>query len=491
MFAFTGVVAVPLAAAPIIYMLSYRHRFQLNARLLTLLTFGLLWVMHLRSINTFHTTDTVPSLQVGTIRLEFDGLSLLITTLVLTLGTLVTFYSGSVLNAVRGERKYYVMILLMTGAVINLSCATDLFNLWVWFEMTAISSYLLVGFYCDRPEVLGASIKYLIQTVIGSILVIFGIALVFLDTGTLALQSIHEVVASSPLMMLAGTFFIIGFGVKFALVPMYTWLPDAYEQAPTGVSALLSGVVTITGLIALLRVLAALNSVSASWGILLMISGALNMLIGNLLALPQTRVKRMLAYSSISHTGFILMALGIGIHIGTDAGMRAAMLHLFIHGIMKALAFLVAGSAAYLWQQRGHAEHSLTIEDLNGLAYHEPLLATMLTLSLLSLAGVPPLAGFMSKWLIFSAGMTSGVWIIEVLIVFAAVNSVISLGYYLPIINAIFKDAPPVSDAAIPGSMHIPIVLMGAIIVALGFSTWPIHWLLDPASATLTKIFAQ
>jgi proton-translocating NADH-quinone oxidoreductase chain N len=446
--------------------------------------------MHLRSIITFHTADTASSLQLGAIRFEFDGLSLLITTLVLTLGTLVTLYSGPDINAVHGEGKYYVMILLMTGAVINLSCATDLFNLWIWFEMTAISSYLLVGFYRDRPEVLGAAIKYLIQTVTGSILVIFGIALVFLETGTLTLQSIHDVVTYSPLMILAGTFFVIGFGVKFALVPMYTWLPDAYEQAPTGVSALLSGVVTITGLIALLRVLAALTEAMASWGVLLMVFGALNMLVGNLLALPQTRVKRMLAYSSISHTGFILMALGIGIYAGTDAGMRAAMLHLLIHGIMKAMAFLAVGSVTYLWRQSDRAEQSLTVEDLKGLAYHEPLLATMFTISLLSLAGVPPFAGFMSKWLIFSAGVTSGVWFIDGLIVFATVNSIISLGYYLPVINAIFKDAPPVRDETIPGDMRMPIILMGAIIIVLGFSTWPIQWLLDPASDSLVAMFA-
>jgi NADH:ubiquinone oxidoreductase subunit 2 (subunit N) len=271
---------------------------------------------------------------------------------------------------------------------------------------------------------------------------------------------------------------------------MYTWLPDAYEQAPTGVSALLSGVVTITGLIALLRVLAALTEAMASWGVLLMVFGALNMLVGNLLALPQTRVKRMLAYSSISHTGFILMALGIGIYAGTDAGMRAAMLHLLIHGIMKAMAFLAVGSVTYLWRQSDRAEQSLTVEDLKGLAYHEPLLATMFTISLLSLAGVPPFAGFMSKWLIFSAGVTSGVWFIDVLIVFAAVNSVISLGYYLPVINAIFKDAPPVRDETIPGDMRMPIILMGAIIIVLGFSTWPIQWLLDPASDSLVAMFA-
>jgi NADH:ubiquinone oxidoreductase subunit 2 (subunit N) len=114
----------------------------------------------------------------------------------------------------------------------------------------------------------------------------------------------------------------------------------------------------------------------------------------------------------------------------------------------------------------------------------------MFTISLLSLAGVPPFAGFMSKWLIFSAGVTSGVWFIDVLIVFAAVNSVISLGYYLPVINAIFKDAPPVRDETIPGDMRMPIILMGAIIIVLGFSTWPIRWLLDPASDSLVAMFA-
>src|SRR5690606_31989068 len=139
--------------------------------------------------------------------------------------------------------------------------------------------------------------------------------------------------APRPCFIVAGALFIIGFGVKAALVPLHTWLPDAYTQAPSGISAILSGVVTEAGLIAMLRALSALVAVSASWGLLLMIFGALNMLVGNLLALRQTQVRRILAFSSLPHIGYMLIGLGIGISTGVANGLDGSMFHLLNHGL--------------------------------------------------------------------------------------------------------------------------------------------------------------
>ena len=214
------------------------------------------------------------------------------------------------------------MLVALVGVMIGLGCATDLFNLWVWFEAMAISSYLLVAFYRDQPASLEAGVKYLVQSAVGSVLVLLGIALVLALTGTTNLAEIRVAagrVEGLPLLA-AGALFMIGFGVKAALVPMHTWLPDAHSQAPSGISAMLSGVVIEAGLIALLRAVASLSGVTLSWGVLLMAFGALNMLAGNLLALRQKQVKRMLAFSSLSHMGYMLLGSGHRGLYGSERG---------------------------------------------------------------------------------------------------------------------------------------------------------------------------
>ncbi|MBZ0298720.1 MAG: hypothetical protein K8J31_03220, partial [Anaerolineae bacterium] len=337
------VVAVSLVLSPVIYLTG--RRLAVTARTVTLAALGILWLAFGLTAGEFAASGTLRYVYGG-VTFGFDGLSLLISAAAILLSTLVTVYSGPDLRGKAGEEKYYAMLLLLTGAVIGLVSAGDLFNLWVWFEMTAISSYLLVAFYRDSADTLAATAKYLIQTATGSILVLFGIALVFAQTGTLDLTHTHS--APSPLTIVAGTLFVIGFGVKIALVPTYTWLPDAYAQAPSGISALLSGIVTVSGLAVLLRALAVLDGLALEWGAALIGFGTMNIVVGNLLALRQDRVKRIFAYSSISHIGFMLLAVGIGVYAGQEIGFAGGMLHLLVHGLMKALAFLTAGAISYM-----------------------------------------------------------------------------------------------------------------------------------------------
>ncbi len=345
---------------------------------------------------------------LGTLGLKADGLSFLMTGTVLALGTLVILFSGPYMAGEVGEEKYYAMLLAMMGLMIGLVCATDLFNLWVWFEGMAISSYLLVAFYREQPASLEAGMKYLVQSATGSVMVLLGIALVLARFGTLNMAAVADMAASgratAPGLLAAGALFIIGFGVKVALVPLHTWLPDAHSQAPSGISAMLSGVVIEIGLMAMLRALASLAGFSHSWGVILMAFGALNMLYGNLLALRQTAIKRMLAYSSLSHIGYILLGLGIALYSGVALGAQGAFFHLFNHMLMKGLAFLAVGALMYglLLQNGSHA--GLKIADLAGAAGKYPLVALALSIAVLGLGGLPPLAGFMSKWQIFVAG---------------------------------------------------------------------------------------
>jgi proton-translocating NADH-quinone oxidoreductase chain N len=410
--------------------------------------------------------------------------------LILTLATCIVIFSGEDIDDEQGEEKYYATTLILTGSMIGLVCAADLFNLWVWFEATAFSSYLLVAFYRDRRDALGACVKYFIQTISGSVLALFAIALILAQSGTLDIATINA--EKSPLVIVAGALFIMGFGVKAALAPNYTWAPDAYAESPTPISALLSGIVTVTALIALMRALAVSSWSPDQWGVVLMIIGSANIVIGNVLAFSQTQVKRILAYSSVSHIGFITLALGIGVTVQSADGMQSAMLHLFIHGLMKALAFLALGALAYSWRARTGAERLITVNDLKGAAQRCPGIVLALTLALLSLAGVPPLAGFISKLRILSAGVNSqSDWILA-LTAMAALNSVLSLGYYLPIINALYSfggESNRDQATIAPLAMRAPVFLLATLIVIFGVAPGLLDGLTDAAGSALMTLF--
>ena len=285
---------------------------------------------------------------------------------------------------------------------------------------------------------------------------------------------------------------MIGFGVKVAMVPMHTWLPDAHSQAPSGISAMLSGVVIEAGLIALLRAVGALAGAADRWGWILLGFGALNMLVGNLMALRQVQVKRLLAYSSVSHIGYMLLGLGVALAFGSADGAAGSFFHLINHALMKGLAFLAAGAILYgLYLSRG-IHRSLELDDLNGAAQKYPLAAFAFSVAVLGLGGLPPLAGFMSKWQIFVAGFeTQNPWAIG-LVIFAAANSVLSLGYYAPLVNRLYRVQPgAVVKAGKPLGfpIQLPLVVLAVLVVALGM--WPIlaNWMTQPAAKALLLVF--
>jgi proton-translocating NADH-quinone oxidoreductase chain N len=417
---------------------------------------------------------------------------------VLLLGTLVILFSGSYMAGEVGEEKYYAMLLAMMGLMIGLVSASDLFNLWVWFEGMAISSYLLVAFYREQPASLEAGMKYLVQSATGSVLVLVGVALVLAQVGTLDMAEIAEAALRSDVnrfaLLGAGALFLIGFGVKVALVPLHTWLPDAHSQAPSGISAMLSGVVIEIGLIAMLRALAVLTGFAVSWGILLLAFGALNIMYGNLLALRQTVVKRMLAYSSLSHVGYVLLGLGVALYSGIELGAQGAFFHLFNHMLMKGLAFLAVGALMYGMFLRNGSHAALKVDDLAGAAHKYPIAALAFSIAVLGLGGMPPLAGFMSKWQIFVAGFeTQNSWI-AALMIFMALNSVLSLGYYAPLVNMMYRREPSqqvLAGKPLTWTIALPLIVMALLVIVLGFFPNLMNGLTIPAGAELMKMFGN
>jgi formate hydrogenlyase subunit 3/multisubunit Na+/H+ antiporter MnhD subunit len=255
---------------------------------------------------------------------------------------------------------------------------------------------------------------------------------------------------------------------------------------------MLSGVVIEIGLIAMLRALAVLTGFALSWGILLMSFGALNILYGNLLALRQTVVKRMLAYSSLSHMGYILLGLGIALYSGIQLGAQGAFFHLFNHMLMKGLAFLAVGALMYGMFLKNGSHAALKISDLAGAAQRYPLVTLALSIALLGLGGMPPLAGFMSKWQIFVAGFqTQNTWIIA-LMIFMALNSVLSLGYYAPLVNLMYRDQPSqrvLTGKPITWTISLALIVMTLLVVILGFAPGLMDWLTIPAGERLIQIF--
>jgi proton-translocating NADH-quinone oxidoreductase chain N len=459
---------------------------------------------------------TVARFTYGMISLHFDGISLLLSAAVLFLGIMVSLFSGPYIGHEAGQEKYHALLNTMLGSMIGLGCAADLFNLWVWFETAAVASYMLVSYHAQSPSSLEAGVKYLVQNSVGSMLVLIGIGLVFAQVGTLDLSALKTLAATTvrgrvPLLaslshaaiplsgtdklplLVAGALFCVGFGVKIAIVPMHTWLPDAHSQAPSGISAVLSGVVIETGLVALLRALSAVAGSSLSWGPLLLVFGCVNMLVGNLLALRQTQIKRLLAFSSLSHVGYMLLGLGTALTFGELGGAQGGFFHLLTHTLMKGLAFLAAGGFLFALRISRGQQGPLVSDDLAGAARKYPLPALAFSIALLGLGGLPPFAGFMSKWQIFAAGFQTGNALMAAVVVFALLNSLLSFAYYAPLVNIMYRKAPSavvIGGARVPPAMTVSMVILALSVLAFG--VWPAlaSGLTVPAGRTLLDLFA-
>ncbi|MEP7357792.1 MAG: complex I subunit 5 family protein, partial [Anaerolineales bacterium] len=287
--AFVWVIVLPLAASPVAYFAGRLSRRPALARWLCVLALAAAWGPFIQASAAFGRPGA-ELYRLGGITLQWDGLAQLMAALVLGLAALVAIFSTADVAGEAGEEKYFALLLCMVGVLIGLACAADLFNLWIWFEALAVSTYFLVAFHREPPASLEAAVKYLVQSAAGTSLVLLGIALVLMQTGTLDLRAIASGGGAAPALLAAGALFVVGFGVKAALVPLHSWLPDAHAQAPSGVSAALSGVVIAAGLVALLRSVAPLiarSHLGVDAGLLFMSLGAINMLYGNLLALRQ------------------------------------------------------------------------------------------------------------------------------------------------------------------------------------------------------------
>ena len=406
----------------------------------------------------------LPSDNLFFANLRVDSLSIFMTAIFLGLGLIATIYSIAYIENNGRSPFYYTLILTLISGMVGIVFAGDLLTLYVFWELMSISSYALVAFFREEGTSIEASFKFLIMSAAGSATALFGISILYGMTGTLNFEGLTTVLngtVANVWIYMAAVFIFIGFGVKTAVFPLHTWLPDAYSSATAPISAILSGIVIGPGVFAIAKLFfTAFLSIQEMWGPVIAVLSVLTMLVGNITALMQTDLKRMLAYSSIAQVGYML----IGLSVGTQLGLTGTFLQFFNHAIMKGSAFLCAGAIIY---RLGSSE----LSDMQGVGRKMPLTAIALSISVTALVGLPPLSGFPGELILFTSTVESNmVWIGIALLI----NSVISAGFYLRIIYTLIQ---PVSVQKVEQLKEAPLLMLISIIVLavliVLFGVWP------------------
>ena len=338
---------------------------------------------------------------------------------------------------------FFAMLLLATTGMRVMTIANDFMTLFISLEILSLALYILVGFNRKDPRSAEAALKYFLLGAFASAFFLYGVALIYAATGTTNLTEIAKGILplsaplpGAPLLPIGAGLLVVGFGFKLALVPFHMWTPDAYQGAPTPVTAFMSVATKTAAFAALIRVLSALTTHDKPWLLALAVLAALTMTLGNLAALRQNSLKRMLAYSSIAHAGYVL----IGLASGTAQGTQGALYYLLAYTFMNIGAF----SVVLALQRRD--ENDVQMERLTGLAARRPGLALLMAIFMFSLTGVPPLAGFFAKLYVFGAAVNGGlIW----LVITGGLNSAVSAYYYLRVIVSMYMTEPAVEPAPI------------------------------------------
>ncbi len=412
------------------------------------------------------------------LNLAVDGFSLFMLFVVSLVGLGVCVFSINYMEHYGAKANYYALLLVMIAGMNGLILSTDLFSVYIFLEAAAIASYALVAFGLEA-DALEAAFKYLMLSVVSSAFLLIGITVIFGVTGALDFKSVAEALhglGTTSVVSIASAFFIIGFGLKAALMPFHAWLPDAHPSAPAPISAILSGLlIKVSGIYALARIIINVFGLTTPVSIVLLSLGALSMVLAALLATAQKDMKRMLAYSSISQIGYIVLGIGLG----TPLGIMGGLFHLFNHAVAKSLLFLSSGSV----QQ---ATGTRNLDEMGGLAKRMPITAATNLIGSLSIAGVPPLNGFWSKLLIIIALFQAKH---PALALLAILTSVITLWYYLIMQRKAFfgqlnEKWTAVKEA--PFWMSATMVVLAFLCIAIGvfFSVTITTWV-QPAADVL------
>jgi len=359
--------------------------------------------------------------------------------LIVAVSTVVS--SLEYMRRVPNPGPYYSLILLSSIGMVMLAYSTDLLMLIVAWELMSIPTYVLAAFRKRDPLTNEAAIKYFLFGALASGMLIYAASLIYGITGStniaVVIQSLITIDEGlRPLALIALALLIAGFGFKMALVPFHMWIPDTYEGAPTPISALLSAATKKAGFAAAFKaVIFGMLVFNVEWSIMLAVIAVLTMTIGNLAALTQRSMTRILAYSSISQAGYMLIGLSLAPY--SDLAMQGTLFHVMNHAVMKSSAFIAAAGIALVIG-------TVNIDQYRGIGRRMPFTSLVMTVSLLALAGVPPLNGFWSKFILFAAAVNAGSTVswAPYLAIAGILNSALSLGYYAWVIRRMYFDEP-------------------------------------------------
>jgi NADH-quinone oxidoreductase subunit N len=354
--------------------------------------------------------------------------------------------------------EYYALILFATLGMMLMAAGTHLIIIFLGLETMSISIYILAGMMREDRKSVESALKYFLLGAFATGFLLYGIALLYGATGSFYLKDIAAYISSknllrNPMLLMSLVFLTIGFGFKIASVPFHMWTPDVYEGAPTSITAFMATGVKAAGFSALVRVFfSALPAFRPDWTSIMWVIALATMTLGNIVAISQTNIKRMLAYSSIAHAGYILVAFVAG----NDLGTSGILFYLMAYAFMNLGAFTVVT----LLGKRG--EENTLINDYAGIGFKHPLLAAAMTIFLLSMAGIPPLGGFMAKFYVFSAAVKEKFYWLAIL---GVLNSAISVYYYLRVtVLMYFRE----SEREITGLQFSPASVFALILAVIG-----------------------
>jgi len=378
----------------------------------------------------------------------------------LAAGILVSLSATHYVSCISSNRgEFFALLVTATLGMMVMASAGDFVTLYIGLELMTISFYILTSYLSGNAKSSEAGLKYLILGAMSSAVLLYGMSLVYGITGTVIISQIASGIRVEPALILGLVFLLAGFGFKISAVPFQMWAPDIYEGAPTPVTAYLAVGSKAAGFVVLLRVfLSAFPDLASSWVNLVAILAAATIIFGNLVAIPQTNIKRLLAYSSIAQAGYILVGLVAVSELGAKGVMFYSMLYVFANVGAFAVAIAV-----------GAFTGSDEIKDFAGLSQRSPFLASAMVVFLLSMAGIPPLAGFVGKFYLFAAIVEKGfLWLAFV----AFVMSMVSVYYYLSVARVMFLDEPE-DMTPVPISAGLRTALLVAMIVTILVGVYP------------------
>lgn len=448
-------------------------------KLFSLITFATLVLAILIVISRVLGGEPLPAMSFGKDVITDDMFGSFFAISLLIVSIMVSASSWNYMQGISNYSSYYSLILLSTIGMILIAYSTDFVMLFIAWELMSIPTYALAAFSKKDPISNEAAIKYFMFGALSTALLVVGIGLVYAVTGTTNIGDSITILAELsalpqnqtslggiiPISYLAIGLFIAGFGFKMGLVPFHMWLPDAYEGAPTTIGALLAAGTKKAGFAAAIRVIViGIFALGLEWSMVLAILAIITMTVGNFGALLQKSVPRIMAYSSMAQAGYILIGLALAPYAAS--ALDGSLFHILNHAVMKSASFLAIAAVAV-------ALASYSLEKYTGLAKRMPITAIALSISLLALAGVPPLNGFWSKLVIFQSAIDSGTVIPwgPYLAIAGLLNSALSLGYYLWIIKKMYLD-----ESADMSRVKEPKAILGvlvfAIIFMVGFGIW-------------------